>query len=582
MAKSLVTILTFFIALCGYSQFYIRGDVKDAHGIAVQNAKIYRPSTKSVFYTGHAGGFGIPSAHVYDSLIITKDGYDSVCVKIKTDQYQKLTLHVSTKVDAPLMLKMASFTTGIKESGSPISVYRGETYSNLLENTFVKTSEAAQTTFGVRIDKASYSNIRRFLNHHVTVPPDAVRIDEMLNYFNLNYHEPEEGKKFRIESQITDCPWNPENRLMLTSLSAKRLNFDSLPASNFVFLIDVSGSMDMPNRLPLLKEAFQSFVKNIRAIDTVSIVVYGGTVGVWLTPSGGDEKEKISRSIEELYASGDTPGESAIRTAYRLAKSTFIEGGNNRVILATDGDFNIGVRSEKELEELILKQREEGIYLTCLGVGMGNYKDSKIETLAKKGRGNFAYIDNIAEAEKVLVQEFTHTMYSVASDVYVDVKFDSNLVEEYRLIGYDNKKSEFRNFIGVPEGGEIGSASGNTIVFELKPAQADDKLMNKNLGMINIHYKLSADDTASYYINEISKYNYRPLSAVNQPQQFATAVVMFGLKLKNSMYLPPVSWDEIKSLAERAHLKGDFLQEQMLELIDKSKSVYGNKRKRWR
>ena len=230
-----------------------------------------------------------------------------------------------------------------------------------------------------------------------------------------------------------------------------------IPPGNFVFLIDASGSMDTPNSLPLLKAAFQMFVKNLRAIDTISIVVYGGTVGVWLQPTGGNEKEKILKSIEELTASGDTNGEAAIMTAYALARSTFKKGASNRVILATDGDFNVGLASEKSLEELIIKERQGGIYLTCLGVGRGNLKDSKLATLAKYGNGNYAYLDNINEAEKVLIKELTQTFYSVADDVFIYLNFNGNLVNEYRLIGFDNKRDAILDTTIDIDGGEIGS-----------------------------------------------------------------------------------------------------------------------------
>lgn len=581
MTKSLLTILTLLFAQSGFAQYYIRGDVKDKNNVAIQNARIYRPSTRNVYFSGQTGGFGIPSSHLYDSLVITKDGYDSLCVKIKTDVYQRFTLEISTKVDEPVVQKMASFTTGLNEYASPISVYRGETYTNLVENDFVKTSDAAQTIFGIRIDKASYSNIRRFTNQNVEIPPDAVRIDEMLNYFNLNYKEPESPNKFRFESQVTDCPWNPLHRLLLVSLSAAKLNLDSLPPSNFVFLIDVSGSMDLPNRLPLLKEAFQLFIKNLRAKDTVSIVVYGGTVGIWLTPTGGAEKEKISKSIEELEASGDTPGESAIRTAYQLAKNTFIEGGNNRVILATDGDFNIGVNSEEELEKLITKERDLGVYLTCLGVGMGNYKDSKIEVLSKKGKGNFAYIDNIQEAERVLITQFTQTMYAVASDVYMKVKFNPKVIDEYRLIGYDNKQSGIKNFIGTPEGGEVGSGSCNTIVFEFKPSGMTDGKKNYQAGSFSVHYT-EPGDTLSKYQEYQCPYNYLPFSEISKPLQFATAVTMFGLKLKKSAYFPNTSWDAISNIATESRDPGNFLQTQFSELIVRCKKIYDSRRKKRR
>jgi Ca-activated chloride channel family protein len=275
----------------------------------------------------------------------------------------------------PRKPKLISLTTNKGDALYPMAYYNGESYSNLVENDFIKTNSDYETTFSMRIDKASYSNVRRFINQDTRVPPDAVRIDEMLNYFNFNYKEPDKGNVFRIESQLTDCPWNNEHRLLFLNLSAKKLNLERVPPSNFVFLIDVSGSMDQPNRLPLLKESFQLLVKNLRRQDTVSIVIYGGSVGVWLQPTGGLEKQKISKAIEELHASGDTPGEAAIRTAYKLAANTFIKNGNNRIILATDGDFNIGQTTEKDLEELIAKEKETGVYLTCLGVGMCNYKD---------------------------------------------------------------------------------------------------------------------------------------------------------------------------------------------------------------
>ncbi len=580
MPKALLTIL---IVLIGYSskcQYYIRGDIRNTKQEPVQNAKIYRPSTRSVYYSGFTGGFGIPSSSLYDSLIITKEGFDTVWSRVKTDEYQHITLHLSNKKDEPLVKKMATVTTGVDEAMSDISVYYGETYSTLLENDFIKTTSRAQTSFGIRIDKASYSNIRRFINQNMAVPKDAVRIDEMLNYYNFNYKEPDTGKTFCVENVLTDCPWNPQHRLMYINLSAKKIDLSRVPPSNFVFLIDVSGSMDLPNRLPLLKEAFKLFVKNLRAIDTVSIVVYGGTVGIWMTPTSGADKEKISESIEQLNASGDTPGEAAIRTAYKLAKSTFIKGGNNRIILATDGDFNIGITSEKELEDLIIEEKKSGVYLTCLGVGMGNYKDSKIETLAKKGSGNFAYIDNIQEAEKVLVMQFTQTMYAVANDVFINAKFDSLTVAKYRLIGYDNKKSGFNNGIGEPEGGEVGSGAGNTILFEIEPTVNLNRAPGSIIAHLSIHYVLPEDTASHFQLFDAFNY-YIPMTSLNRELQFATAVAMLGLKLKKSIYAPEISWDSIRSLAVSARYPGnEYLQNQFIELIDKCEDIYGYKHRK--
>lgn len=581
MLKRLFTILIVLTAFHAEAQYYIRGDIKNEEQQPVQNVKIYRPSTRSIYYSGFTGGFGIPSSTLYDSLVITKEGYDTLWLKLKSDEYQHITLRISTKKNKPVYQKMATVTTGVDENTSDISVYYGETYSTLIENDFIKTTSRAQTSFGVRIDKASYSNVRRFLTQNMTVPKDAVRIDEMLNYFNFNYKNPDPDKIFCVESKLTDCPWDPDHRLLFMNISAKKLDLSKVPPSNFVFLIDVSGSMDQPNRLPLLKEAFRLFVQNLRDIDTVSIVTYGGNVGVWLTPTSGAEKEKISTSIEQLYASGDTPGEAAIRTAYKLSKSTFIEGGNNRIILATDGDFNIGISSEKELETMIMEEKKSGVYLTCLGVGMGNYKDSKIEALAKKGSGNFAYIDDIHEAEKVLVMQFTQTMYAVANDVFVSVKFDSGVVAKYRLIGYDNNKSDFKNAIGEPEGGEVGSGAGNTILFELEPADINSKLSGRKIAHFAIHYKTPAD-TTTHWKGYDAYFNYIPMQSLDHSLKFATAVSMLGMKLKKSKHFPEVPWDAIKALASEAgNAQMDYLQHQFLELVDKCKDIYdGHKKKR--
>ena len=325
---------------------------------------------------------------------------------------------------------------------------------------------------------------------------------------------------------------------------------------------------------------FRLLVKNLRQQDTVSIVTYGGTVGIWLQPTGGADKEKIAKSIEELTAAGDTPGEAAIRTAYKLAGNTFIKGGNNRIILATDGDFNIGQTTEKELEQLIATEKQSGVFLTCLGVGMGNYKDSKIEILAKKGNGNFAYIDDIREAEKILVKEFTQTLYSIASDVYMDIKFNPSLIKEYRLIGYDNKKSILAEKSDELEGGEIGSANGNTVLFEIVPASVDTLIsQNVEIADVSVHYRLPADTlsrTMQYTCNE----NYVPFLQVDKCLQFATSVAMFGLKLKGSEYFPDVEFDAIKNIAVSSQTPGDYLQTEFVELIDKSKEIYNDKKKR--
>lgn len=539
------------------------------------------PSTKNLYYSGYSGGFGIPSSAVTDSLIFVKDGYDTVRIRFNTSSYLRVVLRKTNKKNLPVVQKMTSFTIGADEDQSRISTYNGETYSRLIENDFVRSGKSAQTTFGLRIDKASYSNIRRFINMGMEVPPDAVRIEEMLNYFNLNYQQPEGSQTFGFSSQVTDCPWNPAHKLLIASLSAQKLDLSKVPPSNFVFLIDISGSMDAPQRLPLLKEAFQLLIKNLRPVDTVSIVTYGGSVGIWLQPTSGAQKSIIAKAIEELYASGDTPGEAAIRTAYDLARSTFIKGGNNRIILATDGDFNVGMKNEKSLEDLIVKEKESGVTLTCLGVGMGNYKDSKIEVLAQKGNGNFAYIDDLAEAEKVLVLQFTQTMYAVAKDAYISVKFNPDAVAQYRLIGFDNKISETKNFIGEPVGGVIGSGAENTIIFELVPPKPDSLLMSTSIAEFKLHYQSATDTAQKEYIFS-SNYNYLSFSQLPKQSKFAVSVALLGLKLKKSQYLPDISWKTIAKLAEEAAQPDDILQVQFVELIRKCEKNYLGKGRRKR
>ncbi len=540
------------------------------------------PSTRAIYYSGVTGGFGIPSSNLHDSLIFSSDGYIVQALYVKTTAYQSIVLKMLANNVSTRKQKLISLTTGIEGHIYPTAFYKQESYSTTVENEFIKTDNRYSTGFSMRIDKASYSNIRRFINQETKVPTDAVRIDEMLNYFNFNYKEPDGDNVFSFQSQITDCPWNQLHRLLFLNLSGKKLNLDKVPSSNLVFLIDVSGSMDLPNRLPLLKEAFQLLVKNLREKDTVSIVTYGGTVGIWMQPTSGAEKAKISQSIEALTAAGDTPGEAAIRTAYKLAKSTFIKGGNNRIILATDGDFNIGQTTEKELEELISKEKQSGVFLTCLGVGMGNYKDSKIEVLAKKGNGNFAYIDDIREAEKVLVKEFTQTLYSIASDVHMDIKFNPDKIKEYRLIGYDNKKSTLAENSDELEGGEIGSGTGNTVLFEMVPYTLDSlKSENVDIANVSVYYHLPADT-----LSRISKFscpkNYLPFTRVDKCLQFATAVAMCGLKLKESQYFPDVSWDAIKNIALASSTPGDYLQTEFVGLIDKCKVIYYEKRRKKR
>lgn len=582
--KKIITIF-FLLFLCNYvsAQYYIKGDVKDDVGNPVQNVRIFLPAQNLVFFSGISGGFGIPTPNKIDSLVFSKENFLTKAVTINTEKYLSVELKITGANAILNSSKLVSYTEGITGSLPPVILYKGETYANLIENDYVKTNKNSKTTFSMRIDKASYSNVRRFLNQQTKVPPEAVKVEEMLNYFNLNYTEPAKGKLFNIQSSLSDCPWNDSHKLLFINLSAKKLDLDTVPPSNFIFLIDVSGSMDLPNRLPLLKEAFQLLVKNLREKDRVSIVIYGNSVTLWLPSTSGNEKEKIIASIEKLIPAGDTPGEAALRTAYSVARNTFIKGGNNRIIMATDGDFNVGQKSEKDLEDLIAGEERNSIYLTCLGVGMGNYKNSKIEVLAKKGNGNFAYIDNINEAEKVLVTEFTQTAYSIAGDVRLSLKFDSDIVSEYRLIGYDNKLSSLEKKATELEGGEMGSGSGSMVIFEIVPAEGNlINVPNAIPATAMLEFR-SKNDSFKMVTKDCIVTNV-PFKVLPKEIQFGTAVAMFGLKLKESAYFPDVTWQQIHKIASNSYNEENYLQTEFLDLVDKAQKIYTipkKKKKRW-
>lgn len=522
---------------------------------------------------------------LYDSLTLTLDGFETMGVKVKSDVLQQIVMKRLSSNVSKYHQKLISITKDQQLSSKYSWLVSDESYFSLIENETVNAKKYPNTGFSLNINKASYSNIRRFLTTQSPVPPDAVRVEELLNYFNLNYKEPAAPDVFRIESQLSDCPWNKANRLMYVNVNAKKLDLNKVPPSNLVFLIDASGSMDMPNRLPLVKAAFQMLVKNLRPVDTVSIVIYGGTVAVWLTPTSGGDKETILRSIEELTAQGDTPGESAIRLAYSTAERSFIKGGNNRVILATDGDFNVGETSEKALEELITKKKQSGVYLTCLGVGMGNFKDSKLETLAKRGNGNYAYLDDIREAEKVLVKEVTQTFYSVADDVYLNIQFNSALVKEYRLIGFDNKRDAIADSTGELDGGEIGSGNSVMALFELTPADGislDSDVPSRSLAEVVMKYTLANDQSARKQIRYQCLQNYIPFPALDQSLQLGTSIAMFGMKLRNSKFLMDADWANIEAIALPAYKPTDFLQKEYINLLAIAKKLYAKDKKKRR
>jgi Ca-activated chloride channel family protein len=581
----------FFILLClaivvnASSQFYLRGVVHDEKGKGLYNVKI-QLSSRGIFpyYTGYSGAFGIPTTLAVDTVMLQSEGYETLKCPVESAKFQSFTLKLLSTTESLYRHRLSSVTKDkLDKAHDEIYYHGGESYSNLVENGFVEADKLPQTGFSMNIDRASYSNIRRFLNINAKAPPDAVRIEEMLNYFNFPNQNTGTGA-FACQTKLTSCPWNVNNELLFINLQAPSINLQNVPPANLVFLIDVSGSMDQPNRLPLLKEAFKRLANNLREQDTVGIVIYGGGVGIWLPPTSGAEKKKISDAINKLEAGGETPGAAAITTAYGLAERMFNPNGNNRVILATDGDFNVGQSTEKELEDLIAKHRQSGIFLTCIGVGMGNYKDSKLEALAKRGNGNFAYIDNIHEADKVLITEFTKTLYAVATDCYAGVIFNPAMVKQYRLIGFENKIDAIEDTSSQLEGGEIGTGHSLMAVFEIAPTEKNVDAVNNDvkddeIAKINLQYKLPLQSDEKNQVFEANN-DYGEITQADSSTRLAAAVIMFGELLKQSGYSKGYSWNDVMFLAKNAINPQDYTQAEFLGMIEKAKKIYGTGRKK--
>jgi Ca-activated chloride channel family protein len=443
-----------------------------------------------------------------------------------------------------------------------------EDYDSFIENPFENPKNAPLSTFSIDVDNASYTNVRRFINNGQTVPKDAVRVEEMVNFFKYKYPQPQDQHPFSINTEYSDCPWNAKHKLLKIGLQGKNIPSNNLPASNLVFLIDVSGSMSDTNKLPLLKQSMKLLVNELRKKDKVTIVVYAGAAGMVLPPTSGDEKQTIINALENLNAGGSTAGGAGIELAYKMAQENFIKGGNNRVILATDGDFNVGASSNSDMETLIEEKRKSGVFLTCLGYGMGNYKDSKMEILADKGNGNYAYIDNIQEANRFLGKEFKGSMFAIAKDVKIQIEFNPKLVQSYRLIGYENRKLRAEDFTNDKiDAGELGSGHTVTALYEVIPTgvksdyfnetpelkytktQQDTSEFKDELATVKFRYKKPDGDTSIEMVKVIAN-NSQPIEKTSDDFRFSAAVAWFGLKLRDSKLIGNKSSEEIIKLAK--------------------------------
>ena len=479
------------------------------------------------------------------------------------------------------------------------SRFNTENYNRIEDNPFHRVGNDPLSTFSIDVDTASYSNVRRFITQGELPPKDAVRIEELINYFTYNYPQPKGDRPFSVTTEVAAAPWNPQHKLVQVGLQGKRLESKTLPPSNLVFLIDVSGSMDDPDKLPLVQQSLKLLVNQLRPEDRVSLVVYAGNAGLVLPATPGSQKSTILAAIDRLKAGGSTAGGQGIELAYKIAKESFLKSGNNRVILATDGDFNVGVSSDGDLTRLIEQKREQGIFLTVLGFGTGNYKDGKMEQLADKGNGNYAYIDTLLEAKKVLVNDLRGTLFTIAKDVKIQVEFNPAKVQAYRLIGYENRLLQNQDFNDdKKDAGDIGAGHSVTALYEIIPTgtKSDVKLpeidplryqrsgetasdaAGNELMQVKLRYKSPQDSTSQLITQTIQDDDLRTDQIPSTNLRFAAAVATFGMVLRDSEYKGDASYDLVMKLASQGKgedqegYRGEFIR-----LVEQSRGLITRK-----
>ena len=583
------TMLLFLGALCiadvAFSQRTITGTITSVEG-ALPGATIQIKGTTQGTQSDMEGKYSItvPEGHnvlvfrfvgfkdveetigdrsVIDVMLVEDAGLSEVVVTQQSLAGRIAGIQIRGKKKKSIRIRGTSSNYSYQEPNT-------ESYAAKEENSFHSVAQNPLSTFSIDVDKASYSNVRRFLNDGEMPPKDAVRVEEMINYFNYDYKEPTGEHPFGVTTEYGNCAWNKDHKLVLVGLQAKKIKKDNLPNSNLVFLVDVSGSMSSENKLPLLKKGLTELVKELRDKDRVSIVVYAGAAGVVL-PSTSDKK-KIIESLNNLEAGGSTAGGEGIKLAYKIAKENFIKDGTNRVILCTDGDFNVGASSDGDMKRLIEKERESGIFLTCLGFGMGNYKDSKLEMLADKGNGNYGYIDDFQEARKMLVTEFSGTLFTLAKDVKIQIEFNPNYVAAYRLVGYENRLLNEEDFDDdTKDAGEIGVGHSVTALYEIIPvgvksdflpkedkngkklkyqtSEVSEAAGSQELMTVKFRYKEPDGDKSTKFeevvMNEIQTNNSENFLWTN-------AVAMFGMILTDSKYKKEKDKDLYEWILENA------------------------------
>lgn len=457
--------------------------------------------------------------------------------------------------------------------------FNTEEYQAVVENGFMDSLITPLSTFSADVDTASYSNVRRMILDGESIDPGAVRIEEFINYFHYDYDMPSKNQPFRVTKEIMSCPWNEDSMLLSIAIQTSPLDFSELPSSNIVFLLDVSGSMDEENKLPLMVKAFQMLSEQLTENDRISIVTYAGADQVLISGVSGSKKKLISNTLEELTASGCTNGSDGIVTAYEIAEEYFIDGGNNRVILATDGDLNVGLTSESELKALIEKERESGIFLSVLGFGTGNLKDNKMEVLADYGNGNYSYIDSLLEAKKVLVEEMGGTLFTVAKDVKFQVEFNPSVITEYRLLGYENRRLNAEDFDDdTKDAGELGAGHCVTALYELKLNKKEQRkdsglkyqrtklTDSKEWATVKIRYKEPEASESKLLEVPVNTESYYEVPSDNI--RFASCVAEFGMLLRNSQYAGNLTYSDILEQLDQISLSKDEYKSEFRYLVE--------------
>lgn len=505
---------------------------------------------------------------------------------------------VVTGYGSNIIRKLSGAVAGVRIGGnrrknrkkvqSPVANVPNESYAGIEENGFKNPMNSPLSTFSADVDVASYANLRRFITGGALPPADAVRVEEMINYFKYDYKQPEGEDPFSINTELMPAPWNDEHLIVQVGLKGRDIDLQELPPSNIVLLIDVSGSMNESNKLPLLKTSLKMLVRNLRDKDRISIVTYANHTRTHLITKRGSKKEEIIASIDELYAGGGTAGNDGLLRAYKIAEKNFLKNGNNRVILATDGDFNIGPSSDREMKKLIEEKKKTGVFLTVLGFGMGNYKDSKMETLANKGNGNYAYIDDLFEAKKVLVDELGANLFTIAKDVKIQVEFNPAKVQAYRLIGYENRLLQDEDFDDdEKDAGEIGCGHTVTALYEIIPVGVkskhskdirklkyqrltDAESNSDELMTVHFRYKEPKESESKLITDVIVR---EDLSAGDNVR-WACAVAGFGMMLRKSDYIGKLKTEDILELAEASRgIDKEGYRSQFIQLVELTQSM---------